>query len=268
MTKENFTSIGVIIDRSGSMSSLTKDTIGGYNSFIREQKAVPGDAVLTLALFDDKYDLIHDAMPLQDVPELTAATYSVRGSTALLDAIGRTIDAMGRKLSSMKEEERPSKVLVLIMTDGEENASQEYKHSKIKEMVSHQQDVYKWEFVFIGANVDSFSVGTSMGVSAGHTYSFSSIPGHATGMPGVFTNLSSSVNAYRTSVVGTAFNMADPINNVAQASGVAPTVTSPIVTGTISASAHGKTVAATQVKDDDVNTHQEVFPWGAGSTKK
>lgn len=268
MTKENFTSIGVIIDRSGSMSSLTKDTIGGYNSFIQEQKAVPGDAVLTLALFDDRYDLIHDAIPLCDVPELNATTYSVRGSTALLDAVGRTIDAMGRKLASMKEEERPSKVLVLIMTDGEENASTDYKHSKIKEMISHQQDTYKWEFVFIGANIDSFSVGTSMGVSAGHTYSFSSIPGHVTGMPGVFTNLSSSVNAYRTSVVGTAFNMADPINNAAQVSGVAPTVTSPIVTGTVTIPAQGKTVTAKVDDDDDINAHGLGFQWGAGSTKK
>lgn len=245
MTRDNFTSIGVIIDKSGSMSHLTRDTIGGYNTFLREQKAVPGDAVLTLALFSDRYELVHDSLPLQEVPELTETTYRAGGSTALLDAIGRTVDAMGRKLASMKEEERPSKVVILVMTDGEENASTDFKHAKIKEMVSHQQDRYNWQFVFIGANIDSFSVGTSMGVAAGSTYSYSSVPGAYNGVTAVFNNASNSMHAYRTSVAGTSFNMADPINNVVQ---------SPIVTGPAAPVAPGQTVSIPTSNKSDNDT--------------
>lgn len=257
--KDNLTSIAVILDASGSMASLSKDTIGSFNTFLREQKAVPGEAVLTLALFSDRYELIHDSATLNDVPELTEANYKCSGSTALLDAIGKTVDTMGRKLASMKEEERASKILVMILTDGEENASTEYKHAKIKEMVSHQQDVYKWEFVFIGANIDSFATGTSMGVSGGHTYSYSSIPGSVNGMHAVFTNSSNSVSAYRNSVIGTSFNMADPINTVST-----DTVTpAPVITGTVLPTVPGQTVSATPAK---ANSHS-IFNWGKSKKK-
>lgn len=235
MTKKDFTSITVILDQSGSMASLAKDTIGSYNAFVKEQKAVTGEAALTLALFDDRYDLIHDAIPLQEVPELTEVVYKPRGSTALLDAMGKTIDAMGHKFASMKEENRPEKILVMLISDGEENASSDYKHDRIKEMVSHQQDKYKWEFIFVGAsNVDSFSVASSMGVSKGNTYSY--IPS-AAGTQTLYNNISAGMSAYRTSgVVGQSFNMVNPI-------------TAPVVSGVAPAPSPGNTVSLDDKKD-------------------
>jgi hypothetical protein len=172
MTKPNFTSINVVLDRSGSMSPLQKDTIGGFNSFLNEQKLVPGEAVFTLALFDDQYELVHDCVPLASVPELTDKTYVPRGSTALLDAIGRTINATGAKLAAMNEEDRPDKVVFLIMTDGEENCSQEFAHSKIMEMIGHQRDKYSWQFLYIGAAENAIQAGRSMGFSAHNTYKY------------------------------------------------------------------------------------------------
>lgn len=228
MTKDNFTSIGVIIDKSGSMAHLTKDTIGGYNSFIKEQKAVPGDAVLTLALFSDKYELVHDSVPLKDVLELTEGTYKASGSTALLDAIGTTVNAMGVKLASMKEEERPSKVIVLIMTDGEENYSAQYKHDQIMNMINHQRDKYAWEFVFIGANQDAIQVGATMGVQASHSYNYVAT---SLGTQAYFQNASAGMTDFRKSARGTTFSMVDPTLQV-----------TPVVTGTATPVTTGQVV--------------------------
>lgn len=205
--KDNFTSIAVVIDASGSMTSTRADTIGSFNTFIKDQKAIPGEAILTLATFDHNYKLIHDGVNLQDVPELTEKDYIPGGMTALFDAIGRTIDAVGRKLSSMKEEERCSKSLVLVITDGEENSSKEYKLERIKEMVSHQQDKYSWQFIFIGANINSFASGTSIGVKAGSTYSYNST---STGTARLYDSMSFGTSNFRRAKVGAAFTMVDP----------------------------------------------------------
>jgi uncharacterized protein YegL len=242
MTKENLTAIAVIIDQSGSMASLQKDIIGGYNTFLKEQKAVSGEATLTLTLFSDHTTIVHDNLPLSEVPELTEATYRPSGSTALLDAIGKTVDTMGRKFASMKEEDRPSKVIVLIMTDGEENASTAYKHAQIKEMVSHQQDKYNWQFVFVGANIDSFSVGTSFGVAAHSTYSYTA---NSIGTKSLYSSISSGTTAFRNSAVGTSFNMVDP-NAAMQGANV-----SPVVNGVMPPTVSGQTVSASNTKTDD-----------------
>lgn len=194
MTKENFTSINVIIDKSGSMDSLTNDTIGGFNTFLADQKQVPGEAIMTLCLFDTSYRLVYDCKPLADVPPLNSTVYIPSGGTALLDAVGMTIDKVGQKLAAMEEHERPSKVLFLIITDGEENSSKEYALAKVHEMVSHQREKYSWEFVFMGANIDSVSVGASIGVATANAvnYSASSI-----GTKNLYANISNSTRQYR-----------------------------------------------------------------------
>jgi uncharacterized protein YegL len=162
--KENLTEIVAILDRSGSMEELTGDTIGGYNSFIKGQKEVPGEAFLTTVLFDDQYELLHDRVDIKKVKNLTKKQYWARGTTALLDALGKTINDIGLKLYNTPEHERPSKVIFFIITDGLENASHEFTDDKIKQMVELQRNTYSWEFIFLGANMDAFSVATSMGI--------------------------------------------------------------------------------------------------------
>ena len=196
MTKPNFTSINVVIDRSGSMSSLRQDTIGSFNSFLQEQKVVPGECVFTLCTFSDDYHLVHDFEKIANVPELTKATYRPGGNTALLDAFGATIDEVGRKLAAMPEGERPDKVLFLVITDGQENSSSRYTRDQIKSMVEHQRSVYSWEFVFVGANIDAFTVGTSLGFTGQNSVGY--VP-TAAGTNSLYGSISSNTTAYRSS---------------------------------------------------------------------
>jgi hypothetical protein len=194
MTKENFTSINVIIDQSGSMLGLSKDTIGGFNTFLAEQKLVPGDAHFTLCVFNHDYRLVHDCAPLGGIPDLDSKTYRPSGNTALLDAMGATIDEVGRKLAALPEEERPSKVIFLIMTDGEENSSRRYNAAQVREMVTHQREKYQWEFVFMGANIDAISAGTSLGVTATNSVNYVA---SAAGTHELYGSVSRSLGSYR-----------------------------------------------------------------------
>ena len=162
--------IACVIDRSGSMSSIRDDAIGGFNAFLTEQKVVPGEAKLTLALFDNEYLTPHDAVNLENVPELTTATFIPRGSTALYDAIGRTIDNIGGRLD--KAAAKPDKVIVVVLTDGQENASREYTRERVAEMIKHQQEKYAWEFVFLAANQDAFEAGAALNIKACNTANF------------------------------------------------------------------------------------------------
>lgn len=155
-----------ILDRSGSMSGLETDTIGGYNSFLETQRKVEGEAQITTVLFDDKYELLHDGIDIRNVKPMTEKEYFARGMTALLDAIGKTIINVGIRLSNTPETERPSKVVFVITTDGQENASREFSYKKIHEMISEQQDKYSWEFIFLGANIDAAKEAESLGIKA------------------------------------------------------------------------------------------------------
>ncbi len=161
-----------ILDRSGSMNSVAGDTIGGYNSFLAKQKEEPGKAQVTTVLFDDKYELINDAVDLKTVPELTSGQYYARGTTALLDAVGKTLMETAGKME--KEGICPAKrrVLVLIMTDGLENASREYTKAVVKAMIDKATADYKWNFIFMGANIDSVGEAAAIGISADHAANF------------------------------------------------------------------------------------------------
>lgn len=147
--RQNLTEIVVIMDRSGSMTGIMDEAIGSFNTFIDEQRAQPGEATVTLAIFDDRYDLLHDSINVKDVPKLTSKECHARGMTALLDAVGDTITNVGAKLASTKEKVRPGKVIVLIITDGEENASKRYNAAKIQAMITEQKTKYSWEFLFM-----------------------------------------------------------------------------------------------------------------------
>lgn len=168
----NLTEIAVILDRSGSMSGMEADVIGGYNSLINKQKSEAGVANLTTILFDGDYEVLHDRVNINSVEPLTNSEYYARGNTALYDAVGRTIKELGAKLAATSEAERPGKVMVVITTDGEENASREYRDSDIKALIKQQKDVYNWEFIFLGANIDAVSVARDIGIAANRATNF------------------------------------------------------------------------------------------------
>lgn len=153
------------------MAGLERDTIGGFNSFIERQTKLEGDTVVTTVLFDDKYEIICDGVPAEDA-RLTSDNYFVRGTTALLDAIGKTIVDVGLRLVKTKEDERPSNVIFVITTDGMENASRKFSYEKVEEMIRHQKERYNWEFIFLGANIDSKTEADSIGIDVTNAYNF------------------------------------------------------------------------------------------------
>lgn len=163
--REHLTELVFILDRSGSMGGLESDTIGGFNSMIKKQKKEDGEAFVSMVLFDDVSEVIHDRVPIRDVKKLTDDEYFVRGCTALLDAVGSAIDHIGNVQKYAREEDRPAKTLFVITTDGLENASRRYTFKRVKKMIKRQQEKYNWEFLFLGANIDAIEVAGNMGIS-------------------------------------------------------------------------------------------------------
>ena len=159
------TELVFICDRSGSMSGLESDTIGGYNSMLNKQKQLPGTCRVTTVLFDDQYDLLHDRLDIQAVRPITENEYYVRGCTALLDAIGKTIRKIAAVQRATAPEMRAERVLFVIITDGMENASREYRADQIRAMVEEEKNKYGWEFLFLGANIDAIQTAGRMGIA-------------------------------------------------------------------------------------------------------
>lgn len=170
--KQNLTELVFILDKSGSMSGLEQDTIGGFNSMLEKQKQEAGEAFVTTVLFDNNYEVLHDRQNIKDIKTITRNEYFVGGSTALLDAIGITINNIGKTLSETKEEERPGKVIFVIITDGMENSSHEFNHKKIKSMIEHQKSKYSWEFIFLGANIDAVETASGFGITEDRAVNF------------------------------------------------------------------------------------------------
>jgi uncharacterized protein YegL len=164
--------IVLIIDKSGSMDAIKEDAIGGFNSFLSEQKKIDRSANVTFALFDDRYKLVHDGKDINEVDNLTPKTYQPSGMTALLDAVGRTVDRVGERLDELNESEKPENVIVFILTDGMENASSDYSKDQVKEMIEHQELKYSWEFIYGGANQDAFAEAGGIGIKAKNTFDF------------------------------------------------------------------------------------------------
>lgn len=164
--KKNLTELVFILDKSGSMSGLEKDTIGGYNSLMEKQRKLDGECVITTVLFDNRYELLHDRIDLRAVAPITEKEYFVGGATALLDAVGRTIHKIAAVQEHTAEEYRAEKVMFVIITDGEENASREYSAAQVKELIKRQKERYGWEFVFLGANIDAVETAGRFGIDA------------------------------------------------------------------------------------------------------
>ena len=163
---KNLTELVFILDRSGSMSGLEKDTIGGFNAMIEKQKAEAGEAIISTVLFDTYTEVIHDRLPLGSVPKMTEKEYYVRGCTALLDAVGDAIHHIGLVHKYAREEDRPGKTLFVISTDGMENASRCYSYGKVKSMINRKKEKYGWEFLFLGANIDAAREAARFGIDA------------------------------------------------------------------------------------------------------
>lgn len=160
------------MDRSGSMQSSVDDTIGGFNSLIEKQKAVEGECKVTTVLFNDKHMKLHDHVDIDEVPKMERIDYMPCGTTALLDAVGDTINEAGARLAATPENERPGKVIVVITTDGYENASREFTQEQVKKMIDLQQNTYSWSFMFLGANIDAEQVGRSYGIREGYSKTY------------------------------------------------------------------------------------------------
>ena len=209
----NLTELIMIIDMSGSMYELKSDTIGGYNSLIEQQKAEKGDAVVTTVLFNDDYIVLHDRKDIKEVELLTDKDYWPGGTTAMLDAIGRTLVSVGKKLASMSEEERPGKVMVTIITDGYENASKEYSWQVIKDMIEEQRSKYNWVFAFIGADIDNIQVSNNLGIDPRFSKKYTK---SASGTASLYDSVSKSMIKMR-SAASTAFavdDMAEELSNI------------------------------------------------------
>lgn len=162
--KKNLTELVFILDRSGSMSGLESDTIGGYNAMLEKQKKEPGEVIITTVLFDDDYELLHDRINLRGISPITDKEYYVRGTTALLDAVGKTINKIVNVQKRTAKEEQAEHVMFIITTDGMENASREYSYEKVRSMIEHQKNKYGWEFIFLGANIEAIATAKRFGI--------------------------------------------------------------------------------------------------------
>ena len=201
--KTNDTELVFILDRSGSMGGLESDTIGGFNSMLAKQQAEPGECRITTVLFDNQYDVLHDRIDVNTVSPITAREYFVRGNTALLDAIGRTINKIRSVQTNTSEEYRAEKVLFVITTDGLENASREFTYEMIKAMIERQKAESGWEFIFLGANIDAAAVGNRFGVSGSRAQNFHN---DSEGIALNYCVVSEAVASFRASPAGSKLN--------------------------------------------------------------
>ena len=172
--KKGLTEMLFILDRSGSMCGLETETIGGYNGLIEKQRHVEGSAIVNTVLFDGEMNVIHNRVPLEKVKPLTEKEYYARGCTALLDAVGRSVKHIRKVQKNLPEEEKPEHTIVVITTDGYENASREYDLEKVKRLIQKQQKKHNWEFMFLGANIDAVAAAGRIGISASRAVRYKS----------------------------------------------------------------------------------------------
>ena len=177
------------------MGDIKDDAIGGFNCFLKEQKAAGANATLTLVQFDtESTDVVHESMPILEVPDLNHQTFQPRGGTPLLDALGQTIDSTGRALAAIPEANRPNKVVFVVITDGQENSSHQHTKASVKERIDHQSSHYNWQFVFLGANQDAFDEAGAVGIAMGNAANFA--PAR---MQAAFAATAANVASYRRS---------------------------------------------------------------------
>lgn len=193
---KNLTEIVFIIDKSGSMSGLEADTVGGFNSMIKKQKLTEGEALVTTILFSNESKLLHDRMNINDVKSMTADDYCVGGCTALLDAIGGAIQHIGTIHKYARKEDIPAHTMFIITTDGMENASKYYSSKQVKELIETKKQKYGWEFLFLGANIDAVKTAENFGISNDRAVNYHA---DSNGMKLNYEVLSEAISTVRTS---------------------------------------------------------------------
>jgi uncharacterized protein YegL len=198
------THIICVLDRSGSMSSIMNDSIGGFNTFLKQQRELPDEATITVALFDDKYELLYDNVDIKEVQDITEKEWYPRGTTALYDAIGKTINNDKALIKKMNKKDRPNKVLVCVVTDGYENASREFQIDDIKKLIKDCEN-QDWNFIYLAANQDAFDVGTGFGISGANTFTYTATAGGVSNMSAtlndatvMYRNMSSTADDFGT----------------------------------------------------------------------
>jgi len=194
MSKKNLTEIAIVMDESGSMQSTALDAIGGFNSFIDAQKKIEGEANVTLVLFDNKYEVVYNGIPIEKITELTSDVYSPGGGTALIDAIGKTVDSVSDRIGAMDEEEKPDKIIVIVITDGEENSSRIYKGADVSKKIKEHQEREGWEIIFIGASADVLDQAEDLGIRSDRMMGYVA---DGAGTRGVYMGMSEAVSSYR-----------------------------------------------------------------------
>lgn len=188
----------LIIDKSGSMDAIKSFAIEGFNAFLDQQRQVERSANVTLVLFDHRYHLIHNGIDIHKVENLQNSNYKPSGTTALLDAVGRTVDRVGERLDSLEESQKPENVIVFILTDGLENSSSDYSRRKVRNMIEHQESKYSWEFIYGGANQDAFAEAGGLGIKRKNTFNFDAT---AEGTKVAYEESSKIMESYRTGTI-------------------------------------------------------------------
>jgi len=197
--------IAVVLDRSGSMENIRKDTIGGFNAFLEEQKKVPGRCLFSLAQFDNVYEMISHNIPLTDAQPLTHETFVPRGGTALLDAMGRTLNTLEQDIAELdKSGNKPQKIYFVVITDGEENQSSEFTRDQVFKMIADRRQNSAWEFIFLAANQDAITVGGSYGFAAGSSMTYND-----SGTRGCYGTVSNNIASSRATGQGISFSAGD-----------------------------------------------------------
>lgn len=196
MTNPQLSLVAALLDRSGSMQSIADDIRGGFDSFIGKEREQDGNTVVTLAQFDQQYELVYSSQPIRTVPPLVLQP---RGSTALYDAIGRLITDVGVELAALPEGERPGSVTVVVMTDGHENASKEWTNAAVRALIAQQEKDYQWDFVFLGSNIDAVDVGTDLGFARDKSMTYVST---TVGVTAAFDSVASYQDRKRAQVLG------------------------------------------------------------------
>lgn len=205
MSKKDYTHLIIILDRSGSMSNVRVDMQGGFDAFVKDQQELEGEATLTLAQFDTDYDIVHDNIAIANVPNLNLVP---RGGTALLDALGRTMNTERERILEMDADDKPEKIICVVITDGYENSSHEYNRKQIFDMIDdlENEEDPQWDFVFLGANQDAIAEGGSMGVRATKSITYDA---SSEGTSMAFKSLSKNMSSYRCSEKGVEYTFDD-----------------------------------------------------------